>query len=65
VIPGAALGPGVVQGTLGLFLLPTGRPGLVLAATGAAVTTWHRRHAKVQAGFVGISHGGKMGDKKP
>jgi hypothetical protein len=27
VIPGDALGPGVVQGTLGLFLLLTGRPG--------------------------------------
>jgi hypothetical protein len=27
VIPRDALGPGVVQGTLGLFLLPTGRSG--------------------------------------
>jgi hypothetical protein len=27
VLPGGALGPGIAQGTFGLFLLPTGRPG--------------------------------------
>jgi hypothetical protein len=27
VLPGGALGPGIVQGTFGLSLLPTGRPG--------------------------------------
>jgi hypothetical protein len=27
VLPGGALGPGIVRGTFGLFLLPTGRPG--------------------------------------
>jgi hypothetical protein len=27
VLPGGALGPGIVQGTFGLFLLPTKRPG--------------------------------------
>jgi hypothetical protein len=27
VLPGGALGPGIAQGTFGLFLLSTGRPG--------------------------------------
>jgi hypothetical protein len=27
MLPGGALGPGIAQGTFGLFLLPTGRPG--------------------------------------
>jgi hypothetical protein len=27
VLPGGAPGPGTARGTLGLFLLPTGRPG--------------------------------------
>jgi hypothetical protein len=34
VLPGGALGPGIAQGTFGLFLLPTGRPGRRFTGTG-------------------------------